>query len=386
MAIGLDIEQGAGQASEPTTEDINQSQIDDIQVVDSDTGELVEFPRIKDSDADDDDGQVPKPPQQPNQQQVPSQPQQPPQQGQQQQPDGGQQQPQIPQGFGSQFFNQETKAFEADKAFEFINKAGSFAFQPATPAPNAQQPAQQPQPPAQPGQGQQDDPDYPQWARELDQRHEAKQKAVLGPIESLYNAISQTGQLTPEQEVAFRSRYTAAKAELDNEYKREQNKLYAKQLTEYREVQARQASDGELKANAEKTFLRVGQDFGGEQVLRNLIAGEVRDGKHVPGPGTEVLNWLYTVQNGNKPMDQASLNRWYNETMANEGNVRMLGKIATSLWFMNTRDQYRDSVRASVLQEQAQKNAMRMKPPAVGSQPPGARQAPTNPVMAWMNE
>ncbi len=375
MAIGLDIEDGAGPQAEPTTEDINHSQIDDIQVVDSDTGEPVGMP-----DADAEPEENGPEPQQTQQQEKPVQPQ----------PDKSAEAPDkpvIPQGFGAEFFSKENQSFEADKAFEFINKAGSYAFQPDVQAQSAvQQPNQPPQAPVQPSPNGQDDPDYPQWARELDQRHETKEKAVLGPLEDLYNTLSQSGQLTPELDSAMKAKYSAAKSELDREYKREQNKLYAKQLSEYREVQTKHIGDAELKANAEKTFLRVGQDFGGEQTLRNLIVGEVKDGKHIPGPGSEVLNWLYSVQHGSKPMEQSDMNRWYNETMAKETNVRMLGKLSTALWFMNTREQYRDSVRAAVLKERQEKEATRLKPPAAGLQPQPSRKTAANPVSEWMNE
>lgn len=385
--MGLDISQDTGvQVSGNETNEINENQIVDLNIVDDDGNPLDvkspeeiflqnrQEPQKKDATQQQTDQQKPQQNAQQQPQQQQGQPQQSPAQQQQQQ------QPVKPVGFDA-FFYGEDNSFDAQKGLDFVNKTSQFAYQrQVSPKPEAQ--SQQPAPFGQPQQ-----PAAPKdWKAELAEYKANTRKQVLGPLEELYRAGS--AMWTPEQHNLFNQQYAQAQQALEQEFERRQFDILDEQLKKKDKIDADARSMWQLEQESRSVLSRVGMDVGGVDKMNMLLFGYQDDaGKIHRGHGADVVDWLFDLSHDQKQMtDQEyaeAYRKWYTKFSSNEKNVRMAVKVASALFDVSNRENQHKALRRAWEKEEQDRRSGKLNTP--GSKPPGSPQAGKDPWDRFFN-
>lgn len=264
----------------------------------------------------------------------PAQQQQQPSQGNRQQQEaqsGEQQQPTTPQGFSARFYKQGddgSQQFdpEAFHGFAFNPNGPRFAYQ-------RQQAAQQ-MPNQQPAQGnQQPEEEVPVWKKPVVERQryeEQLRERMLYPIQRMREQLGQN--LDPNTRMFLERQERLAiehiRDELVPKWQCEQEETWRKQ--QYEEIEQRdRARQYEVKANTNIGALANEAGIGNDGLSEFFFGKQGPDGKHIPGPATDALNYFFDRDNPDAArltgqQLQDAYQRWWNEFASNRANLNML--------------------------------------------------------------
>lgn len=254
-------------------------------------------------------------------------------QGRQQQSQGEQQQPPTtPQGFSARFYkagDDGQQQFDADAfhGFAFNPDGPRFAYQ-------RQQVSQQMPNQQQPVQGNQQEPqeEVPVWKKPVVERQRYEQELrerMLYPIQRMRENLGQN--LDPNTRMFLEQQERLAiehiRDELVPKWQYEQEENWRKQ--QHEEIEQRdRARQYEMKANTNIGALANEAKIGTDG-LSEFFFGKTVDGKHVPGPATDALNYFFDRDNPDAArltghQLQEAYQRWWNEFASNRANLNML--------------------------------------------------------------
>jgi hypothetical protein len=272
--------------------------------------------------------------------------------------------PQLPPVLRDALYDQSGK-IDIQKASEFFGKARSFAY------PNVET-MQQSQQQTTKSLTDLAAEDAQKMRAELTTYEQNLRSRLLGSIERTWNAELQRGATTndPHMQTLYRE-YQEQQAQIEQHMAERRAEYEDKRLERVLGERDRALENDRIAARAEATQRALEAEAGGRDRYIALMLGSTDPvtGETIAGPGAEVVNFVYAMQNGGEASADASPEKyqsWWRGLMANEQNARMAFKLATAVNALQNMDGIIAAARQAWDAEAEQRQSGAMRPPGGG--------------------